>query len=52
MSIESFVTAANFKRDQAGRTIVYPFGWLGRGYFVPDAATEHAASSCGVSLLA
>src|SRR5262245_35154137 len=42
MSIETFLTAALFKRDQAGRMIVYPNGVTGRGYFVPDAATERA----------
>ena len=40
MSIEAFLTSALFKRDEAGRTIVYPNGVAGRGYFVPDAATE------------
>jgi hypothetical protein len=41
MSIETFLTSALFKSDQAGRTIVYPNGVTGRGYFVPDAETEH-----------
>jgi len=40
MSIETFLTSALFKRDQAGRTIVYPNGVAGCGYFVPDAETE------------
>lgn len=40
MSIKAFLTSALFKSDQAGRTIVYPNGVAGRGYFVPDAATE------------
>src|SRR5262245_1792424 len=40
MSVEAFLTSALFKRDQAGRAIVYPNGVAGRGYFVPDAATE------------
>jgi hypothetical protein len=40
MSIEAFLTSALFKSDQAGRTIVYPNGVTGRGYLVPDAATE------------
>jgi len=40
MSIETFLTSALFKNDQTGRTIVYPNGVAGRGYFVPDAETE------------
>ena len=40
MSIKTFLTSALFKRDQAGRTIVYPNGVAGCGYFVPDAETE------------
>jgi hypothetical protein len=40
MSLEAFLTSALFKRDQACRTIVYPNGVAGRGYIVPDAATE------------
>ena len=40
MSIETFLTSALFKSDQAGRTIVYPNGVAGRGYFVPDVETE------------
>jgi hypothetical protein len=40
MSIENVLTAALFKRDDAGRTIVYPSGAMGSGYIVPDADTE------------
>jgi drug/metabolite transporter (DMT)-like permease len=40
MSIQNVLTAALFKRDDAGRTLVFPNGAVGRGYFVPDAATE------------
>lgn len=40
MSIQNVLTAALFKRDDAGRTVVFPNGAAGRGYFVPDAATE------------
>lgn len=40
MSMEMFLTSALFRSDQAGRTIVYPNGVAGRGYFVPDAQTE------------
>jgi hypothetical protein len=40
MSIENTLTAALFKRDDAGRTIVYPSGAMGRGYIVPDRDTE------------
>jgi len=45
MSIERALTATYFKRDRAGRTIVYPLGMLGRGYFVPDVATEQRIRS-------
>src|SRR6476646_5706885 len=40
MSIVARLTAEYFKRDQSGRTIVYPFGPWGLGYFVPDVITE------------
>jgi hypothetical protein len=40
MSIKNVLTAALFKRDDAGRMIVYPSGAMGRGYIVPDAETE------------
>jgi hypothetical protein len=40
MSLKEMLTAALFKRDAAGRTIIYPNGATGRGYIVPDAATE------------
>lgn len=40
MSIKNMLTAALFKRDDAGRTVMYPNGAMGRGYIVPDAATE------------
>src|SRR5215475_14810856 len=40
MNMEAFLTSALFKSDQAGRTIVYPNGVAGRGYFVPDVETE------------
>jgi hypothetical protein len=40
MSIMARLTAEYFKRDQGGRTIVYPFGPWGLGYFVPDVVTE------------
>jgi hypothetical protein len=40
MSIVARLTAEYFKRDQSGRTIVYPFGPWGLGYFVPDVVTE------------
>jgi hypothetical protein len=40
MSIQNVLTAALFKRDDAGRTVVFPNGAVGRGYYVPDAATE------------
>ena len=36
MSIEALLTSPLFKRDQAGRTIVFPNGVMRRGYFVPD----------------
>jgi hypothetical protein len=45
MSIEAFLTAGLFKHDQAGRTIVYPFGPLLRGYFVADGAAERRIRS-------
>ena len=41
MSIQNVLTAALFKRDEQGRTVMYPNGVIGRGYVVPDAATEH-----------
>jgi hypothetical protein len=40
MSLKEMLTAALFKRDDAGRTIIYPNGAAGRGYIVPDAAAE------------
>jgi hypothetical protein len=40
MSIKNMLTAALFKRDDAGRTVMYPNGAMGRGYVVPDTATE------------
>src|SRR5262245_5122492 len=40
MSIVARLTAEYFTRDQGGRTIVYPFGPWGLGYFVPDVVTE------------
>lgn len=40
MSIQNVLTAALFKRDEEGRTVVFPNGVMGRGYVVPDAATE------------
>lgn len=40
MSIRNMLTAALFKRDEVGRTVMYPNGAMGRGYLVPDAATE------------
>jgi hypothetical protein len=40
MSLKEMLTAALFKRDDAGRTIIYPNGATGAGYVVPDTATE------------
>ncbi|HZT50002.1 MAG TPA: hypothetical protein VFA64_18655 [Hyphomicrobiaceae bacterium] len=40
MSVKDMLTAALFKRDEAGRTVMYPNGIAGRGYFLPDAAAE------------
>lgn len=40
MSIRNVLTAALFKRDQEGQTVMYPNGAMGRGYVVPDAAIE------------
>jgi hypothetical protein len=40
VSIQNMLTAALFRRDQEGRTVMYPNGAMGRGYLVPDAATE------------
>jgi hypothetical protein len=40
MSIQNVLTAALFKRDEAGRTVMFPNGAMGRGYIVPDTATE------------
>lgn len=40
MTIKNMLTAAMFKTDDAGRTVVYPNGAMGRGYIVPDPATE------------
>jgi hypothetical protein len=45
MSIKSVLTAAIFKQDEAGRTIMYPNGAMGRGYVVPDAATAEKMRS-------
>jgi len=45
MSIKNVLTAAMFKRDEAGRTLMYPNGGMGRGYVVPDAATEQRMRS-------
>ncbi len=39
MSIKNMLTAALFKQDDAGRTVMYPNGAMGRGYLVPDDAT-------------
>ena len=49
MSIQNVLTAALFKRDEQGRTVMYPNGVIGRGYVVPDAATEQRCGvpSCG-----
>jgi hypothetical protein len=40
MSIQDMLTSPLFKRDEAGRVVMYPNGALGGGYFVPDTATE------------
>jgi hypothetical protein len=40
MSIQNMLLAPLFKRDGAGRTVMYPNGAMGRGYVVPDAPTE------------
>ncbi len=40
MSVKDMLTAALFKRDESGRTVMYPNGIAGRGYFLPDGATE------------
>jgi FtsH-binding integral membrane protein len=40
MSIQGILTAALFQRDEDGRTVMFPNGVMGRGYVVPDAATE------------
>ena len=45
MSIKSVLTAALFKRDETGRTLMYPNGAMGGGYVVPDAATEERMRS-------
>ena len=45
MSLKSVITAPLFKRDEAGRTLVYPNGATGRGYVVPDAATAERMRS-------
>jgi hypothetical protein len=41
MSMQSVLTAALFKRDADGRIVMFPNGVMGRGYLVPDAATEN-----------
>jgi len=38
MSLKETLTAPSFKRNKAGRTLVYLYGR--NKYFVPDAATE------------
>lgn len=40
MSIKNMLTAAIFKTDDAGRTVMYPNGAMGRGFILPDAATD------------
>jgi hypothetical protein len=40
MSIQGILTAALFQRDEDGRTVMFPSGVMGRGYVLPDAATE------------
>jgi uncharacterized membrane protein YuzA (DUF378 family) len=45
LSIKNMLTAAQFRTDDAGRTVMYPNGAWGRGYVVPDAATERKMRS-------
>jgi hypothetical protein len=40
MSMQDVLTSPLFKRDEAGRVVMYPNGALGGGYVVPDAETE------------
>lgn len=39
MSFSDGLTRNLFKIDDAGRTLYFPFGGLGRGYVLPDAET-------------
>jgi hypothetical protein len=45
MSIKNMLTAALFKQRDDGRMVVYPNGAMGRGYILPDAATEQKMRS-------
>ncbi|KAB2920466.1 MAG: hypothetical protein F9K29_01095 [Hyphomicrobiaceae bacterium] len=40
MSLQDALTAPLFKRENDGRTIVFPMGVWGGGYVLPDDATE------------
>jgi MFS family permease len=40
MTMQETLTAALFTRNEAGQTVVYPNGALGRGYILPNAETE------------
>ncbi len=39
MSLQDALTAPLFKREDDGRTVMFPMGVWGRGYVVPDDAT-------------
>jgi hypothetical protein len=40
MTMQETLTAALFTRNDAGQSVVYPNGALGRGYILPNAETE------------
>ena len=49
MSLKKTLTDVAFKRDEAGRMIVYLYGRM--GYFVPDAATEQKLRTTRIWLI-
>ena len=40
MTMQETLTTALFTRNEAGQTVMYPNGVLGRGYILPSAETE------------
>jgi hypothetical protein len=40
MTMQETLTTALFTRNEAGQTVMYPNGVLGRGYILPNAETE------------